>query len=107
MHLKAGGLPLNRTLVRIDVPDDVWDARIRMLADELPIGWDAVPESKVSLDVGDAWLKGAGAVLLEVPSAIVVEERVFVINPRHPAAAAVTAFKARRWTYDARLRPET
>ena len=105
VHLKAGGLPLNRTLVRIDLLDEVWAARTRMSVADLPIGWDAVPESKVSLDVGDAWLKGAPAALLEVPSAIVVEEPVFVINPRHADARGVRAVKVRRWTYDGRLRP--
>jgi RES domain-containing protein len=106
VHLKAGGLPLNRTLVRIDILDEAWAARTRLTVADLAVGWDAVPESKVSLDVGDAWLKGATATLLEVPSAIVVEEPVFVINPRHADARGVRAFKVRRWTYDGRLRPE-
>ena len=27
VHLNAGGLPLNRTLVEVAIPDDVWGAR--------------------------------------------------------------------------------
>ena len=71
---------MNRTLVRIDLPDSIWEARTGLPLGRLAIGWDAVPESKVSLDVGDAWLKDMGAALLEVPSAIVAEESVFVLN---------------------------
>lgn len=105
VHLKAGGLPLNRTLVQVDVPDNLWVARRRLTGRELPIGWDAVPESKVSLDIGDAWLKLADTVVLEVPSAIVPEEFVYVVNPRHPDAHQIEATKLRRWTYDGRLKP--
>ena len=104
VHLGAGGLPLNRTLVRIDVPDALWAARSRRTVGDLSIGWDAVPESKASLDIGDAWLKGLASALLEVPSAIVSEEPIVLINPRHPDAPQVTALKVRRWSYDGRLR---
>lgn len=104
VHLGAGGLPLHRTLVRIDVPEALWAARSRRTVGDLSIGWDAVPESKVSLDIGDAWLKGLASSLLEVPSAIVSEEPIVLINPRHPDAPQVTALKVRRWSYDGRLR---
>jgi len=105
VHLKAGGLPLNRTLVRIEVPEALWASRTQLKPHELAIGWDAVPESKISLDIGDAWLKGAQTAILEVPSAIVHEESVYVLNPRHPDAHQIRATKVRRWTYDGRLKP--
>jgi RES domain-containing protein len=41
VHLGTGDLPLNRYLVAIDIPDQVWNAReIHALA-TLPVGWDA------------------------------------------------------------------
>lgn len=40
-YLRNGALPFNRYLVRIDIPDAVWEAR-RVL-DPLPGGWDAIP----------------------------------------------------------------
>ncbi len=104
VHLNAGGLPLNRTLVRVDVPDGVWTARVQLAAADLPVGWSAVPESKVSLDIGDAWLKGGTSTLLEVPSAIIPEESVLLLNAAHPRAAEIKAFKMRPWTYDGRMR---
>ena len=42
VHLNGGGLPLNRFLVEIDVPDDVWAAREVLPARHLPVGWAAV-----------------------------------------------------------------
>ena len=103
VHLNSSGLPLNRFLVRIDVPDDVWAARTILPADELPGGWSAVPEGKVSLDVGDRWLKGRKTALLGVPSVVVPEEWNVLINPRHPAAKKIKAVKARPWFYDGRF----
>lgn len=103
VHLNAGTLPLNRVLVRIDIPDDVWLARTNGDIGLLAVGWDVLPAGKVSLDIGDGWLRSNVAALLEVPSAIVPEETNVLVNPRHPDAAKISAVKLRRWTYDGRL----
>ena len=103
VHLNAGGLPLNRFLVRIEVPAAVWAARRSCAAAELPVGWSAIPEGKVSLDIGDAWLRTASSALLVVPSVIVPEECNVLINPLHADAAGLRAAKLRPWVYDLRL----
>jgi RES domain-containing protein len=56
VHLGTGSLPMNRYLVAIDIPDAFWAARAVETLASLPVGWDAVPTGKVSLDFGDAWL---------------------------------------------------
>lgn len=103
VHLKAGGLPLNRYLVRIDVPDPVWKAAKVFDATTLPIGWDAIPEGKVSLDFGDQWLTSNSSALLVVASVIVPQEKNILINPAHPDVAKITATKISKWLYDPRL----
>jgi RES domain-containing protein len=104
VHLNAQGLPLNRFLVRVDVPDEVWARRQTLNAADLPIGWSAIPEGKVSLDVGDAWLRAHTSALLVVPSVIVPEEFNVLINPLHADAVLIKAQKMRAWIYDGRLR---
>lgn len=99
VHLRSGGLPLNRYLVRIDVPDDFWNAR-QVLSP--PVGWDAQPVGMTSVHAGEVWLKGKGSALLVVPSVIVPEESNILINPLHADAAAITATALRMWHYDAR-----
>jgi len=59
---------------------------------------------KVSLDLGDAWLKRGSSALLLVPSVVVPEDFNVLINPRHPAAGDIKGQKIRQWTYDGRLR---
>lgn len=103
VHLNAAGLPLNRFLVRIEVPDELWQARRTLTPADLPVGWSAIPEGKVSLDIGDGWLQDARTALLAVPSVIVPEESNVLINPLHPQAAGIHAAKVRPWFYDQRL----
>jgi RES domain-containing protein len=103
VHLGAGGLPLNRYLVSIGIPEDVWKRREEYLLGGLPVGWDAAPPGKVSLDCGDEWLTSLRSAVAVVPSSIATEDAVILINPSHPDAKAVTAIKTRRWLYDPRM----
>lgn len=103
VHLNASGLPLNRFLVAVDVPDALWRARKTYTAKQLPVGWSAIPAGKVSLDFGDAWLVDASSAVIEVPSVIVPEEFNILVNPLHPAATKIAAKKVRQWFYDSRL----
>ena len=104
VHLNAGALPLNRYLVRIDIPGAVWNARQSLLLPQAPIGWDCKTAGKVSLDYGDQWVLNALSCILEVPSVIVPDESIFLVNPAHADAVKIVATKVRLWTYDARLR---
>ena len=103
VHLNAGlGLPLNRYLVRIDLPDEIWARRTAFDAGQ--IGWDAEPPGRVSLNWGQEWLLSARTLLAEVPSVVVPEERNLLINPAHADATRLRATKLRKWLYDGRLR---
>lgn len=100
VHLGASGLPLNRYLVRIDVPDSIWNKR--QVVSDPPIGWDAIPPSRTSIHAGEAWLRSRASALLEVPSVVVPEEHNVLLNPAHPAAKSIVAIKVRKWQYDPR-----
>jgi RES domain-containing protein len=102
-HLAAGDLPLNRYLVKVEVPDALWKAA-EIFDPKNHVGWDAIPTGRVSLDAGDAWAAARTSALLTVPSVIVPEERNILINPAHPDTTQLRAIKLRRWTYDPRLR---
>jgi len=99
VHLKSGGLPLIRYLVRIDVPDAVWAARQVLTP---AVGWNALPAGLISIQAGDAWLQGLASALLVVPSVVVPEESNVLINPLHPAATSIVATPVRKWHHDPR-----
>jgi RES domain-containing protein len=102
VHLGDAGLPLNRYLVEITVPDVDWVAR-EVFDAAAHVGWDAEPAGMVSLEWGTAWAASGRTLLAEVPSVIVPEETNVLINPAHPNASGLRVRKVRRWTYDARL----
>lgn len=103
-HINTLGLPLNRFLVAIDVPDALWAQRQDIAADQLPLGWAAIPAGLTSVDVGSQWLSRQSSLLLCVPSVIVPEEPIALINPAHPMASQLTAHKLRPVTYGAVFR---
>ena len=99
VHLNAGGLPLNRYLVAITIPAAIWAAARTEIPASLPVGWDADPSGRASVQFGTAWLRSNASALLRVPSVIVPDEYNVLINPQHPGARAITARKIRRWLY--------
>ena len=103
VHLCAGGLPLNRYLVEIEVPDAIWSAAQVETAASLKIGWDAEPAGRASIAFGSDWARSKASLVLLVPSAIVAEETNVLINPEHPHIGQLSARKVRRWLYDPRL----
>ncbi|PKB21595.1 RES family NAD+ phosphorylase [Janthinobacterium sp. 64] len=102
-YLRGGGLPFNRYLVRIAIPDGVWNAR--QVLDPFPGGWDAIPAGLAGKRAGDGWIAAGKSALLLVPSVIVPDEYNVLLNPRHADAAALTASTVRRWSYDPRFFP--
>jgi RES domain-containing protein len=85
VHLGAGGLPLNRTLVQLAIPDSIWAGARAETSASLPVGWDAEPAGRASIASGSAWIYASSSTLLIVPSVIVPEEFNVLINPRQRA----------------------
>ncbi|MEO8297600.1 MAG: RES family NAD+ phosphorylase [Burkholderiales bacterium] len=102
---RTPALPLNRYLVRIDLPDTLWAAAERLTAPA--VGWDAVPPGRVSIDFGSRWLAEQRSAVLRVPSVVVPEEDNVLINPAHPQVLAlarpIMATKLRKFVYDPRV----
>lgn len=101
--IRSGRFPLNRFLVRVDIPPAVWDRRL--VLDPLPGGWDAIPAGLAARTAGDDWAAAGTSALLLVPSVIAPDEYNVLINPRHPDAPAITAKTLKRWVYDPRFFP--
>ena len=99
-HVDDAGLPLNRYLVQIDVPDGVWAARAVMDVSTLPVNWAAIPAGRVSVQAGAQWLRGMTTAILQVPSVIVPEEPAALINPLHPDAKTLRARISRPVDYN-------
>ena len=105
VHLDPNGLPLNRYLVELRIPEPVWDARRALNHASAPKDWNAVPAAMTSLEYGDQWLAAQSSAVMLVPAIVVPEEHNILINPLHDQARLIKAIKLRKWTYDPRLKP--
>jgi RES domain-containing protein len=54
-----------------------------LATDSLPPNWDAEPPTIDTQGIGDNWVMSASSAVLSVPSAVVPEERNYILNPRH------------------------
>lgn len=97
-HLDLSGLPQNRFLVEILVPEGVWAKRETWAAESLDPAWEAIPSGRTSVALGSSWLASLRCALLLVPSVIVPEEQVALINPRHPDASRITGHV--KWSFE-------
>jgi RES domain-containing protein len=104
-HVDDSGLPLNKFVVQIDVPDDVWAKRESLDVAALPPAWAAIPAGRASVNIGSAWLSSLRSAIVSVPSVIVPEESAALINPKHVDAAAITATAVRVFDYNRLFRP--
>ena len=99
-HIDDAGLPLNRYLLELDVPDEVWSLREELDVAALPLTWSAIPAGQASVKVGSAWLASLRTPILLVPSVIVPEEYASLINPLHPECKRITARIVRLFEYN-------
>ena len=104
VHLSQGALPLDRLLVRVTIPDKLWQARETLTLAAAPVAWDARPAGPASKRYGDEWLDQSRSAVLEIPSIVVPEEYNVLLNPNHARASGLTATVMRPWRYDLRLR---
>jgi len=104
-RIDDAGLPLNRYLVELIVPDDVWAMHEAIAVTALPPTWSAIPAGRASVRIGSEWLASLRSPILLVPSVIVPEEPAALINPKHPDCKHITARVARQFEYSRLFRP--
>lgn len=119
VHVDPATLPLDLEAFAVDVPDalgtpDAW----AVLTAPLPAGWRAVAQPAACRAAGDAWLAAPAAArpaLLRVPTAVLPEwtesegagidagSWCAILDPAHPAAAAVRVAARHPFSFDSRL----
>ena len=99
-HIDDAGLPMNRFLVRIKVPEEVWGRRSVLDLGALAPTWAAIPAGRGSVKRGADWIRFGTSALLVVPSVLVPEESAVVVNTSHPDAASLNAEVARKFEYN-------
>jgi RES domain-containing protein len=70
---------------------------------ELTDNWKKDPSPQAIKQIGDSWVESEESVILEVPSAIVPEEKNYLINPAHAGFRKLKIGNPTKFKFDLRL----
>jgi RES domain-containing protein len=73
---------------------------------DLPRNWSAAESPPKLREIGQRWLDAGAAAVLKVPSAVVVEEWNYILNPQHTDFKKLIFQKPKRFQFDRRLARE-
>ena len=76
----------------------------RMAAADLPRDWRTTPPPPSLAQLGRQWLLDAVTAVLQVPSAVIPDESVYVLNPGHPDFAKLQIGPPQPFQFDPRFR---
>lgn len=72
----------------------------------LPPGWNQTPVRRSVREFGDAFLVGRKAPVMRVPSAVIPNGIIYLINPLHPEFPKITLGAPIPFRFDQRLYPK-
>jgi RES domain-containing protein len=88
------------TVMVLYMPDDA--GLIILTNNTLPADWRT--DNDFTQRHGNEWVRTAGSLILQVPSAIVPKEYNFLINPLHPHFSTVKVIDIEPFSFDMRLK---
>jgi len=95
VHMAKVDFPAGYVVVAVVIPDQVRVLR----AEDLPAGHRPVSQKKL----GDQWIESLASAVLEVRSTVVPIEHNYLLNPKHPDFAQITAEPPVAFVFDERL----
>lgn len=70
----------DRLVLSIEIPAGMADS---FDTGRLPDNWNATPWINDTIDMGSQWLRSHDNLILQLPSSVIPEEKIYMINPRH------------------------
>lgn len=101
VHLDTDLAPDDLVSVRAEIPGAV--GRQAIEAEDLPRGWRTCPAPEALQDLGTDWLRRGASAVLAVPSAVVPEERNYLLNPAHQEFSRIRIGSPRPFRFDPRM----
>jgi RES domain-containing protein len=98
-------VPADLISISAEVPDSL--SRRELKVEDLPAKWRTYPAPGKLAEIGTAWAKSLDTAVLIVPSAVIPEEKNWLVNPRHPDARRITNVQKSAFSFDSRLRGNT
>jgi RES domain-containing protein len=100
VHLESAAVLPRYVVLRVEIDE----ANIAHLdPHDLPRNWRAEPAPRRLQTLGDEWLDSGKAAVLRVPSAIVVGEFNYLLNPLHPDFSMLRIHSPEKFSIDRRF----
>ena len=101
VHTPLGIIPVNYHIATIELPDKSSIQNVSI--NDLPTNWNSNPFVKATQTIGNDFIKGNPHLVLKVPSATVVGDYNYLINPRHPDFKTLKIKSIDPFVFDTRL----
>lgn len=99
--MKIAGSPADLVAIPADIPEDV--LRTSVDVSQLPRDWRKYPAHEVLADLGTAWVERGDSAVLAVPSAVIPQERNYLLNPAHPQLRRIKIGRPAAFRLDSRI----
>ena len=100
-HRSRRGIIDEFKVMVIDIPSEIKIEKIML--DDLPENWFLYEHFETCGAIGDKWLQQQTSAVLRVPSAIIINEFNFLINPEHPDFKKIKLDRIEDFRFDPRI----
>ncbi|MEQ8531282.1 MAG: RES family NAD+ phosphorylase [Imperialibacter sp.] len=101
VHRSGEGLDAGFRVMNIDIPDDL--AIDRVVLNDLPVNWKEFSQQVSTRIIGDKWVTNGKAAVLKVPSALILQEFNYILNPSHKEFTRIKLISSDEFSFDRRL----
>lgn len=86
----------------IEIPADLFMESIELA--NLPENWSEFSSYSICQQIGNAWLDRLSSAVLIVPSVIIFQEKIFLLNPKHPDFQHIKLVSVEDFIFDSRIK---
>jgi RES domain-containing protein len=101
VHVDIDTVPGELVAIQADIPDSLTIEIVKI--ESLPRDWRRYPAPEALKDIGTAWASKAATAILSVPSAVIPEERNYLLNPAHRDFKRIRVRKPAAFRFDPRM----
>ena len=101
VNLSSRVTPPDLVVVTADVPDTLEITTVGVAG--LPRSWRKYPAAEALAELGTRWAQEKKTPILAVPSAVVPQEKNYLLNPAHPDFKKITVGKPEAFSLDLRM----
>jgi RES domain-containing protein len=101
VNLPRAAAPQDLVAIAAEVPKDLPISSVE--EGSLPRGWRKYPAPEALAEIGTRWFEERKTPILAVPSAVVPQEKNYLLNPAHPRFREIRIGKPEPLSLDSRM----